>query len=576
MEKNSFRQKVWQLDSVHHRKNQFLADQLKRPSWQIELLNQRQFTTVEQVNNFIYPTLSSLPSSFLFKGMEKAVKIIEDVIKSRLSLVIVGDYDVDGVTGTALLARFFNTLGLEIICLHPDRFLNGYGLDAGLVMQATRNVGLVITVDCGISDAEQVKILKDAGWQIIITDHHKPPTNLPLADVILNPWVKGSGFPFKDLAGVGVAFYLAMGIRNYLVKKQFWPQGEAPNLKQMLDLVAVGTISDMVQLHGVNRILVKAGLQVIQEQTNEGLRQLIALSGSGSQTNSTDIAFQIAPRLNAAGRMGDARRASELLETQDRAGAVRLALNLDRENKRRKEITERLANEAMSMAQVRIDKGHCLILHGADWHEGVIGIVASKLVNHFHRPTIILTGKEVLKGSARSIPGVNMHDLLRRCEDLLISYGGHSAAAGLSINRSMLDEFNQRVEMYLMEIWASIETAPVLAIDLSVGKDIKIDQLMQFNELLEPFGQGNPEPIYCTRDICRLRNIKLIGKERSHIRFNLLLDGIWLNVIGFGFGKDAFNLLSDRMDGCQIAFHLQYNSFRGQKRLQLQLIDFVI
>jgi single-stranded-DNA-specific exonuclease len=346
--------------------------------------------------------------------------------------------------------------------------------------------------------------------------------------------------------------------------------------------VAIGTIADMVKLHGVNRTLAKAGMEVFSENSNKGLQELKSLAGLGKSLNSEDISFQIGPRLNAAGRMGDAGRASKLLFTEDRGQARELAMILDRENQSRKSITSAIVDEAMAKANNEKSSEHCLILHGLEWHEGLIGIAASKLLNHFHKPTIILTGKDILKGSLRSIDGINIHDILVRCDDLLISYGGHSAAAGLSIEIDKLDEFKQRVKVCIAEIWNDEIGTPVQVVNLSVsGTDstvcegMEIAELIKFNQLLQPFGQDNPEPVYCTDDLCRLRNIKLIGKERNHLRFDALINGTWLNSIGFGFGQQAFNCLVDRQDGCRIAFYLQYNSFRGQKKIQLRLVDFM-
>ena len=575
--KTSYKRQKWQLANSDKAAIDRLVSELGMPDWQIQLLNQRQLSTAEQINNFLYPALDALPSPFLFEAMERAVTIIKKVMKSKSPLVIMGDYDVDGVTGVALLARFFTALEVGFTCLHPDRFSDGYGLKANLVLEIYENPGLVITVDCGISDAGEVKILQQKGWQVIITDHHQPPlTCLPPADAILNPWLKDCSFPFKDLAGVGVAFYLAMGIRNYLAQENYWPTGKAPNLRKILDLVAVGTIADMVTLQGVNRILAKAGLEVISQKSNEGLQELTTLSSPGKLVNSEDISFQIAPRLNAAGRMGAAGRASELLLTEDRAQARKIAAILDRENQQRKSISSDIVNEAISLANEKKKGGHCLILHNSEWHEGLIGIAASKLARHFHKPTIILTGKEILKGSARSVEGVNIHEILSRCKDLLIAYGGHRAAAGLTIKVNQLAEFVGRVEEYIEEIWNEEIGTPVQLVNLSINKNVKIPQLIKFNQLLQPFGQGNPEPVYCTDNSCCLRNIKLIGKDRNHIRFDALINGEWQNAIGFGFGKDAFNYLVDRTNGCQIAFHLQYNSFRGQNKIQLQLVDFIV
>ncbi len=572
---NSYKKQNWQFITCDESVRDAIAEKINIPKWQADLLSQRQLST-PQVKKYLHPDLADLPSPFLFKDMNKAVEIVEDCLADKKSLVIVGDYDVDGVTGVAVLARFFRSLDARLSCLHPNRFKDGYGLKADLVMETNREPGVVITVDCGISDAKEVGVLKEAGWQVIITDHHQPPVELPKAEAILNPWLRGCKFPFKDLAGVGVAFYLAMGIRNHLVKKNYWSEGEVPNLKILLDLVAIGSIADMVDLQGVNRILTKAGLEVIDGGNNLGLQQLINLSGLSSGINSEDISFQLSPRINAAGRMGEAGRASKLLQCKNIKEANRLAKVLDDENSRRKEITGEIVESAMLKAQKQGVQEHCIIVHDPEWHEGLIGIVASNLVNYFHKPAIVLTGKENLKGSCRSIEGVNIHDLLVTCEDLLTAYGGHNAAAGLSINIEQLEDFRQRVESSLAQNWDDRNNTPVQLVNLNIASNIKIDELISFNNLMQPFGMGNPEPAYCTGASCSLRNIKLIGKERNHIRFDALINGQWLNTIGFGFGKEAFERLTERMDGCRMVFHLQYNSYKGRKKIQLRLLDFAL
>lgn len=576
-DKLSFRQKIWHIWPSDNHQSAKVAAEAKIPLWQAELLRQRKLTEAVQISEFMRPSLDSLPSPFLFKNMEKGVKLIEQAINDHLPIVILGDYDVDGVTGTALLARFFTSMGLIFTCLHPDRFEDGYGLKARLVEKISERAGVVITVDCGISDVDEVEILKKAGWQVIITDHHLPPDDLPPADVIINPWLKDCNFPFKNLAGVGVAFYLVMGIRNYLSRKKFWPADSAPNLKELLDLVAIGTIADMVDLQGLNRTMTKAGLQVVAKQSNKGIRHLLAICGiSDGQLNSNDIAYQIAPRLNAAGRMGSAARASDLLRADQDLQAGLLAEALDLENKYRKEITGAIIDEAMLMAKQIDQRGRCIILHGHEWHEGLLGIVASKIVGSFNKPTIIFAGRNRLKGSARSIPGVNMHALLDSCADLLISYGGHSTAAGMSIQKEMLPSFIKRMEELMADL-PEIETKSAQPINLLISSEVEIGELIDFNDLLQPFGQGNPEPVYCTDGSSYLRNIQLIGKDRSHIRFSASINGAWLNGVGFGFGEEAHaELMTCSKKGCAIAFNLHYNHYRGQRNLQLNLVDFIV
>ncbi len=570
----SYKGRRWQQSRTDKEQCRRLARKLLRPLWQVELLYQRQLYDAGQINDFINPSLHNLPSPFEFKAMRQAARLIREMAAKGRPLVIVGDYDVDGVTSAALLGRFLKHLSPKIFRCHPDRFKDGYGLKARLVTDCCPDCqGLVITVDCGISDSGEVASLKESGWQVIITDHHQPPPHLPKADIIINPWLAGCSFPFKELAGVGVAFYLTMGVRNLLVAEGFWSKTEAPNLKNLLDLVAVGTVADMVNLKGPNRIMVKAGLEISGHKQNIGLRSLMAVSAARDKPLDAEyISFQLAPRLNAAGRMNHAELASELLATDDDSLAAQMARSLDLENSRRKELTSQISGQALDIAAS--DKSRCLLIHGRDWHEGLIGIVASRVVDQFARPVIVMAGEGQLRGSARSIPGVNMYDLLARCGDLLTTFGGHAAAAGMSLAENKLPAFKERLETEAREMMGELDCQPIQALDLYINQDMDLKELLNFNELLQPFGQGNPEPIFFTD--CALRNIRLIGKDKNHLRFEALFNHKWYKGIGFGLNKRAAQSLADCYNQCAIAFNLRYNQFRGQKTIELQLLDFLI
>ncbi len=571
----SYKGRHWQQPRTMDRDQcRRLAQELLRPLWQIELLHQRQLYNAEQINDFIHPSLHNLPSPFEFKAMRPAARLIMEMTAKGRPLVIVGDYDVDGVTSAALLDRFLNHLSPRIYRCHPDRFKDGYGLKAKLVTDCCPDCqGLVITVDCGISDTGEVASLKESGWQVIITDHHQPPPRLPQADVIINPWLDGCSFPFKQLAGVGVAFYLIMGIRNLLVAEGFWSKAEAPNLRNMLDLVAVGTVADMVDLKGPNRIMVKAGMEITGHQQNTGLRNLMAVSADRDKPLDAEyISFQLAPRLNAAGRMNHAELASELLATDDDSQAAQMAHSLDLENSRRKELTSQISGQALEMAAS--DQSSCLLIHGRDWHEGLIGIVASRVVEQFARPVIIMAGEGQLRGSARSIPGVNIYELLSRCEDLLTAFGGHAAAAGMALAEDQLPAFRERLEAETREMMDGLDCRPIQLLDLYIDQEMDLKELLNFNELLQPFGQGNPEPIFFTD--CALRNIRLIGKDKNHLRFEALFNHKWYKGIGFGLNNRAAQSLSNCHNQCAIAFNLRYNQFRGQRTIELQLLDFLV
>lgn len=512
------------------------------------------------------------------KGMSDAVEIVGRAIEDRTPIVVYGDYDVDGVTSTALLLRFFGELNANCQSCHPDRFRNGYGLKAELVEAALpRQTGLVITVDCGISDCAEVARLVELGWQVIVTDHHQPPPVLPKAHAIINPWQDGCQFPNRDLAGVGVAFYLAMGIRSHLHKQKFWLGRNPPNLKKYLDLVAVGTISDMVPLRGVNRILAKAGLEVLVKTENQGLAALMGRCHfpKGQNVSHEDIAFQIGPRLNAAGRMGDASRASTLLASADAHLVANLADTIEQANMDRRAQTTDLVNQAIARVVTQGDKEQpCIILHGHDWHLGLLGIVASKMVDMYRKPAIIFGGAGIVKGSARSVPGLNIHELIADCakEAHVIEYGGHSSAAGLSIKEDDLPSLREVIGRRFLAGLFSAQARPCLAADLVIDNRTEFAELEQAWNILAPYGQGNLEPIFMTREPCRLRNMQVVGKEKQHLRFSAYLGGRWMDGIGFGFGSVAEMGVAGETE-VAIAFSLKEDRFNGHPRTKIGLVD---
>lgn len=543
------------------------------------IMSQRGVRLSDEGRDFLYPTLQSLPSPFLMKGMQDAVEIVHQGMVSRKPIVIYGDYDVHGVTATAVLIKFFAECGVPCHFCHPDRFQNGYGLKAELVEAlAPESPGVVITVDCGISDCAEVDILRQKGWQVIVTDHHQPPEQLPMAQAIVNPWQDGCQFPSRDLAGVGVSFFLAMGLRTYLQQQGYWQGQTPPNLKRLLDLVAVGTISDMVPLRGTNRILAKAGLEVLATTDNQGLCQLLATCHvqPGHTVNHEDISFQLGPRLNAAGRMGDAKRASTLLSSCDSNVVKHLAEVIENENIARRELTNKLVSEAVSLvtAQGESDRP-CLIIHGRSWHLGLLGIISSKLVELFCKPTIIFSGSGILKGSARSVSGVNIHEAIAACADTIIEYGGHSSAAGLSLKEEKFTSFVEKANGIIGRQMAECGVQPTLNIDYVITDQTGYAELESACAMLAPFGQGNPEPIYTTARPCRLRNIQVIGKEKNHVRFSAHVAGRWIDGVGFGFARIGDQAVNGEAT-LPLAFTLKENRFNGQTRPQIMLHDVLL
>ncbi len=578
MDNLSFLKKEWNYIETNQQKASQLAEELNVPEVISSLLMQRGIDNYDSAYAFLYPSLEKLPSPFKLRDMDKAVSLFEQVIREKKPIIIFGDYDVDGVTGVAVLAKFFATLGLQFQCIHPDRFVDGYGLKSSIIDNCNlREKGLVITVDCGVSDYDEIKRLKSKGWLVVVTDHHQPPEKLPPADAVINPWRNDCDFPCKDLAGVGVAFYFAMGIRAHLVKNRYWHNGCVPNLKKLLDLVAIGTVSDLVKLTGVNRILVKAGLHVLKNTENIGLKELLLSCGvsQGEDIVSDDIAFQIGPRLNAAGRMGRARRSSELLSTDDGERAKELAYELDQVNNYRRELTFKLIDEAKKLAEEADPDDSCIVLHGRDWHQGLIGIVSSKLVDIYSKPVAIFSGTGILKGSARSVRGINIHQVFLECATHLIEFGGHCAAAGLSINEESLTDLKNCMNKVIYKAReCGDQYSPSLNVGLEYQDRMDLNDIETAGKFLQPYGQGNPEPIFTLKEKCHLKNAKLIGKDANHLRFSVCLGGRWINGIGFGFGSAYKEMEKDQK--VKIAFTLRRNRFNGHSKLQVQLEDILI
>lgn len=537
------------------------------------LLLQRGINSPAAARSFLWPTLAQLPSPLLMKDMEKAVLLLADAVHTGRQIIVYGDYDVDGVTGVAVLALFLKALGVECRCCQPSRLDHGYGFSADLVENADKNA-IVVTVDCGISDRVEVARAKGMGLTVIVTDHHQPPPELPGADAILNPLQPGCEFPFKQLAGVGVAFYLAMGLRSHLVESGFFADEAAvPNLKEFLDLVAIGTICDMTPLVDANRIMVIAGLKVLATTNRPGLQHLFKIANiSGPQVNAEDIGYRVGPRLNAPGRLGAAELALELLLADDHAQARTLAKKVDGINLERQEVVRQVVEGASERAAARIKDGaNSLVLFDKEWHGGVLGIVASRLVDAVQRPTILLTVNQqgLLKGSGRSVEGFDLHEALVACADLLESYGGHPGAAGLSLYPDRLAAFVARFDE---EVTAKLGTAaiqPSLVIDQVLsGEELNDGDFVKGYQCLAPFGIGNPEPVFASSEALLLENARVVGSD--HLKFTARINNTRWSGIGFGLGD-----FLERIEGVATlpAFTVRKNFFRGREEWQLRLVD---
>lgn len=560
-----------------------LATRFGLPMALAAVLIRRGMREPEQVGAFLSPSLARLPPPETMLGMARAVELLAEAIGQARPILVYGDYDADGVTGAALLTDFLRRTGHPAVhCFLPHRLNDGYGLHEHHLRALGRELQgqdgqapLLLTVDCGISDHSQVAAAKELGFTVIITDHHRCGPLLPAADAILNPCRPGCPFAEHDLAGAGVAFYLLMGLRRALAEQGFWAADRIPNLKEYLDLVAIGTLADMVKLQGINRILVRAGLEVLGERLRRpGLAALAATAGIGGRPcRAEDIAMLIAPRLNAAGRIASPEIALKLLLSNDPAEAAKLAAELETINLQRKELTDQVYQNVRQRALATLANGprHCLIFADPTWHPGVVGIAATRLIKEVQRPVILMAlDKGLARGSGRSANGLDFFEAVKECQDLLLEWGGHGAALGLTIRAENLAEFGNRLEAALVRRLGEATGAAVgreaAVADWSFADQRIEARLLEFYHRLEPFGAGNPEPVFQVRG--QLSRPRVVGNR--HLRFSWRQEGAVWDGIAFGLGSLSDQAASREME---MLFSFRRNFFRGEEKWQLQAID---
>lgn len=542
------------------------------------LLAIRGIRTGRQARRFLNPLLRDLASPLEMTGMTAAVDRIRRALAAREKILVFGDYDADGVTATAVLVSFLRQCGAQVVYHIPYRMAEGYGLGTDFIRGRARSIGadLIVTVDCGSSNHEAVRLASELGIDTIVTDHHPVDRAPESAVAVINPSSPEGQADLAHLAGVGVAFYLVVALRAHLREKGFWKTRPEPNLKQLCDLVALGTVADVSPLILDNRTLTAAGLRQINAGFRPGIRALMHTSGAPrASADAETIGFKLAPRINAAGRVAHARIACELLLTDDRRKANRLAAALGRLNGRRQAMESDLLQSILARFERRptlLDRP-ILVVHGNGWHEGVLGIVASRLARKFHRPSIVLsTSNGTAKGSARSVEGIDISDALNRCEDLLDRYGGHPLAAGLSLDADRLADFTARLEAAVEALADQREAAPTLSIDARLPLDHVTPELMDGLARLGPFGQGNPHPLFVDTGI-RVKDCRTVGENHRKM---VLESGSGGNgarpAIQFNIPGDL--PVADRFE--KIAYRPQWNHWNGKKHLQIVIEDVVL
>jgi len=534
-----------------------------------QMLINRGFVDKDAAFLFLSPGLKDLHDPFLLSGMLDGVDRLIEAVRDGEKIAIYGDYDVDGTTSTALLHLFFKEIGVETACYIPQRLVEGYGLNKGAIEQlAGDGIKVIITVDCGISDSEEVAYATSLGVDVIITDHHEVPEVLPEAVAIINPLKKDSKFPFKGLAGVGVAFNLVIALRSGF-KEAGIIEGDGPNLKRFLDIVSIGTVADVVPLVDENRVLVSYGLSELNNTKRVGLRALVDVTNVRmGQITSEKIAFQLAPRINAAGRLDRADLALRLIITDNAQEAVELAIKLDKENTARQRIEERIRIEATEM----VEQAGCfagdkaIVLYSDNWHAGVIGIVASRLAEKYQRPVaMIAIDGPVGKGSLRSVSGVSVIDGLHAAAGTLERYGGHKAAAGLTVDKERVEEFRDAFIGYMNSSLTDDDLRPALRLDGEVALDELDSRFVAEIEKFSPFGRANEKPLLCASK-AEVINSEIVGVK--HLKLRIRQNGRKKDAIAFG--KAALHPLKGVFD---IAFCPYMDEWNGVRSLRLNVKD---
>ena len=546
-----------------------LARSVGLPEDVCRVLLRRGIDSSEDARSFLRPHLSSVPSPFELPDMLAAVERVERALAEHESILVHGDYDADGMSAAALLTLGLRELGGRVEPFVPHRTRDGYDLsDAGIRRATEVGASLILTADCGVTATDAVSKAKAMGIDVVITDHHRPGGEIPGAIAVVDPMLPTSRYPFRDLSGVGVAYKLLSALYERAGV-------ETPRLNQHLDLVALGTVADQMPLTGENRILVRAGLRALERTRKPGLRSLLASAGlqADRRIEAEDISFRVAPRLNSVGRMDEADAGLRLLLADELREAERLADHLERQNAERRLTDSRVYEEARKQARSRLREGdQAVVLWGDDWHPGVLGIVASRLVESYHRPAVVISfDGDVGRGSGRSTGGFHLFDALRECEPLLERFGGHRMAAGLTVRRDRVEELAERLKEMARRDLADREPAQELRLDLEVRLERLGDSLLRGLSHLAPFGSGNPTPILMVRNVTLDRPTR-VGNDGAHLRFQLVGEGKRIPAIAFGMGRRLPEARSaDRAD---VALEIAENSWNGRREVQARVLDF--
>ena len=521
------------------------------------LLRARGVDTEEKARRFLSPSLGDLYDPFLLDGMEKAVALLRGAVSRGETILVYGDYDADGVCAASILMEALHEEGASLAYRIPSRHTEGYGLHADAVREIASRCSLLVTVDCGISNAEEVALAKSLGLSVIVTDHHQLPELLPPADAIIHPML--GNYPFPHLCGAGVALKLCQALQG--------PAG----VEKRLDLAALATVADVVPLLDENRVIVREGMRRMEHTARPGLKALLESAAVTPPLQADHLAFRLAPRINAAGRLGDAKLGVHLLLTPDRAKAEQIALMLEEANRRRQDLERRMTAEAeRQLAEAGdLSHAHVLVVAGEGWNPGLIGLTAGRLCERRHLPAVALSiSGDTAVGSCRSIPGVHIYQMLAACGDLLERYGGHEQAAGLTVKTGSIPLLRERLEKEIASAVPADCFQPAMAYDLAVPFRTWTPESLALLDLLEPTGCGNPPPLFLMEG-ARVRSLRRVGRDGTHLKLSLA-DGENTPVDGIAFSlADAVDMDCAQLD---LLYRPVLNEFRGQAAVEAQVV----
>ena len=555
--------KKWQIYEANEEEIEKISEEYKINKLLATILSNKGINTKEKIDLFLHPTRNDFHDPYEMPDMEKAVDRIIQAKDKNEKIIIYGDYDVDGITSITVLKSFLKDIGIEADYYIPNRLNEGYGLNIPAVEKiAAEGYNLMITVDCGITCIEEIKRANELGMDVIVTDHHEVGDDLPNAVAVVDCKRKDNKYKCRDLAGVGVAFKLsqALAMKLGIDEKEYL---------KYLDIVCIGTISDIVPLVDENRLISKLGLMLVNQTRNIGLQAILKIAGY-KNIDSTAISFGVAPRLNACGRMGHADEALKLFLSTNINEVNQIANTLNEYNKTRQEIEKAICEEALEkIKKNKLEENNTIVVAGKDWHHGVIGIVSSKITEMYFKPSILLCLEDgIAKGSGRSVPGFDLHDALQKCQPTLERFGGHAMAVGLTLKQEEVQNFTQALEEVAKQAHTE-EIIPIIKIDAKINLEEVNRQMVESIKMLEPFGEANKMPIFVFRNL-KINSIRALS-EGKHLKLTLKDSNTIVNAIGFNMGELAEDYrIGDKID---VVGTLEINSFNGMDSIQINMKD---